>query len=111
MELTISFVALTISLVTNLILVLNIKRDKFTDLEFVPILETGVGCHCDCAAKIAEAEGTLIPVSHEAVIPVTQDDSYHAWKNRTEEPIKASTSPHHPPPLPGPLERPAGFAR
>jgi hypothetical protein len=47
----------------------------------------------------------------ETPLPPAPDESHKAWKNRVEQPKLAPITPHGPPPVPGPLERPYGFSR
>jgi hypothetical protein len=74
---------------------------------------TGV-IDCDCGEGLFEGVKQILgPLLEEKSVPAPTppDESHLAWRNRKEEPQVALPSPHGPPPVPGPLERPYGFSR
>lgn len=87
------------------------------EVELLPVLEsTGCDCGCSMADNIKDELSKEIKLLLEGQSPTETsppipDESYHAWQNRKEEPTVAPPSPHGPPPVPGPLERPYGFSR
>ncbi len=111
MEFAISIV-LILSVITNLITIHNIKNLQWhpVETELLPVLESA---SCDCGIGVVEdIKAVILPLLEakpKATLPA--DDAYKAWKNRAEEPIVASPSPHKPPPIPEPLARPYGFPR
>lgn len=104
MELIVSFVALTVSLLTNVYLI-----KKLTSIEVnVHIPEQKVEFFWPPFESTEKTEPELEPK------PVKDDQSRHAWKNQKGIPLnETKRSPNHgsKPPTAGPLERPAGFAR
>lgn len=114
MELIIVLIALLVSIVTNLLVVRSLKNFQPREVElFSATLEKMDGCGC-VSKTVEEIREILFPPLEESfpvTVPKEVDESYHAWKNRTEEPILAPPSPHKPPPPLGPLERPYGFTR
>lgn len=69
---------------------------------------------CNCREELfAQVKEILLPLTEKEQVktPSPPDESYFAWKNQKEDPVVAPTSPHGPPPTPGPLERPYGFSR
>lgn len=104
------FIILIINVIVSLTTIYLVNK-KFQVHELVPVLEP---TECKCASElIEELKRALIPIVLEepVKVPTPPDDSHKAWKNRVEEPSVAPHSPHGPPPIPGPLERPYGFSR
>lgn len=88
------------SVLVNYFLVRNLK----INLEIV-VPEPKVFVEIDQEPLVEEPSTTINPIN---------DDSRYAWKNgKVEtEPVKVGWRPsNNPPPPPGPMERPAGFAR
>lgn len=106
MELSL-IIFLTVNFLTNLMVVRNLRSKRLNWVEIPATVETFEGC--DCASKITELFLPLLKEENQVPVKAV-DESHKAWINRTEEPTVAPPSPHKPPPIPGPLERPAGFA-
>lgn len=66
---------------------------------------------CHCGEGLVEEPQEILDQEKSVNTPSVPDESYFAWKNHKEEPTVAPPSPHGPPPIPGPLERPYGFSR
>jgi len=106
---------LTVTIALNLMVLFRL-RFRPNEVELTTTLEAIEGCRCTCSA-VKEGPATVeSPLPIPALVPqapgpTAADEAYHAWKNRTEEPVLAPPSPHGPPPKPGPMQRPYGFSR
>jgi|ERR1700746_1090676 len=114
MEILISIV-LIVLVISNIALFRAVKKLQLQSLpiQFAPV--TGI-LDCDCREGIVKEFTEIITPLLEAkadkiTVPSTPDESHFAWRNQKEEPKVAPPSPHGPPPIPGPLERPYGFSR
>lgn len=108
MELIIAII-LTTNIITNLIVIGNLI--KFQSNKYEIFINNPALVENSLSGNETE-EILPLPLEEVPVVPPkTVEGSYHAWENRIEEPVKASPSPHGPPPKPGPLERPTGFSR
>lgn len=100
--------------ITNVDMVIAMKklRAHSEEVELSPPV-TGL-TECKCGVELFDmVKGILQPTVEEEPVktPSPPDESYSAWRNQKEEPKVAPPSPHGPPPVPGPLERPYGFSR
>lgn len=86
------------NIVTNLYLIHTLENQKPIVIE--PQWE-GITVRVELPTEEPKVEEPSVVVDNE---------KYKAWKNVTYEPVKAPPSPHGPPPIPGPLQRPSGFA-
>lgn len=113
MEIMVSII-LVVSIISNFLMINNLKKLHSQTIETLP-LEIG-SIDCDCKEGLLQEFTEIItPLLNEKtdkiVTPLTPDESHYAWRNQKEEPTKAPPSPHGPPPIPGPLQRPYGFSR
>lgn len=109
METALFFTALMVSILTNLYLARKLS-DKPTRLEVI-MPEPQVFVSIQTGESQPGEVQKLEPVVAAAKKP-DNNGSRHAWVNRTSIPLNEtnfSPSPGKKPPVPGPLERPAGF--
>lgn len=107
-------IALFLVAITNVDMVIAMKklREHSGEIELSPPVTGQIECKCGIELLDAMKEILQPSVEEEPIkTPSPPDESYSAWRNHKEEPTVAPPSPHGPAPVPGPLERPYGFAR